>query len=127
MTAGRFSNAQALALRLIAKNGEVATLKTRVDGTPSDSTKPWEPATPTTTSQSVNAVFLGDTEARGEGLVERKVQEVWIAATDPGLTAAPEANDSQIVRASGETFEVVLVEIIAPNEDMIVYRLEVTR
>lgn len=126
MTAGRFANQQATALRLITRNGEVATLKTRVDGTPADPTKPWEPAAPTTTSQSVNAVFLDIAESRVDGtLIERGDLEVLIAGTDP--TTPPEANNSQIVRASGETFEVVEVKILAPNEDTILYSLVVRR
>lgn len=126
MAIGRFVNQQATALRLIARNGEAASLQVRVDGAPADSAKPWEPAAPTTTSQTVNAVFLELANRRIDGtLVLRGDMEVLLAWS--GLTVFPDANASQIVRVDGTIWEVIKVEPLQPNEEVILYSLIVRR
>jgi len=122
MAVGRFSNQQATALRLIARNGEQASLQVRVDGAPADAAKPWEPAVPTVTSQTVDAVFLELAEKRIDNtLVQRGDMEVLVAWS--GLTVFPDANASQIVRVDGSIWEIVKVEPLQPNEDIILYSL----
>lgn len=133
MTAGRFANAQALALRQIADKGEVATLTTYAQGAPADATKPWEPAAPTATSVSVSAVFLGIKESRfgstlnsdGDSLL--KLTDLYVLVAASGLTVTPTANSTRITRADGTSYEVVMVEPLNPNEDVIMFEMVARR
>ena len=127
MTLGNFADMQEVALELIAENGERATLKTRVTAAAADPLRPHEPGAVTFVDEVVDAVFLptstpgGFTRARGpEGnLSTKQEQEVFAVGT---ITADPQPNVTEIVRVSGERWEVVAVEVLQPNEDRILYR-----
>jgi len=129
MTANRFANAKALALRLIQKNGEKATLQRRVNAAPADSSKPWYPGTtPTVTPTPVDAVFLGIKATRGaaDDLVRRKeTGRVLLVASQ--LTSDPDPTRDVIVRVDGSSWSITEVDSVNPNEDKIIYKLKVER
>lgn len=125
MTVGEFSSAQALALRLIQKKGEQATLtrKTRAAGA-----DPWRSGASTTTTFTVDAVFLEDTASRDPGdtqVKRRTVEKVLIAAT--GISVTPDPVTDRLTRVDGTSYEIVEVEVLGPNEDKILYTLKVEK
>jgi len=122
VTVGRFARAQATAKRLIAKYGERSTHVRVTDAAPPDSTKPWLPGTPTTTSTIVDAVWLDWDRGRVDGTVIREGdRKVLIPATE--LSSAPDPTKDLMVRIDGSRWQVTLVNVLQPNEDSILYEL----
>ena len=66
---GVFDDLITTAEELIEDNGETSTIKRRVDGTPADSTKPWETGAVTYTSYTVSAVWLNYSLNRMDGQI----------------------------------------------------------
>lgn len=125
MVVGRFTKAQALALRLIKKNGEKATLTRKVRAEGSD---PWRAGTPTTTTFTVDAVFLDDVRSRDPEdtqVKNRIVEKVLIAGT--GISIVPDPITDRLDRADGTSYEITEVSVLGPNEDKILYTLKVER
>jgi hypothetical protein len=115
----------ALAKSLIARFGETSTYRRRVDGTPADPDKPWEPAAPTYTNTSVSAVWLDEEIARATGeVVGEAAQVVYVPASDlDGI--APDTARDLLVRADGSVWTIVSVEPLNPNGEKILYLFRV--
>lgn len=123
MAIGRFTRQIKLAKRLIEKNGEQSVLRRKADGTPPDPTKPWEPGTPTFTDFTVSAVWLDYAIGRIDGaLVKVGDQRVLIPAAD--LTIVPDPTTDQLIRVSGDQWEIIRVEPLQPNEERIFYAVQ---
>lgn len=128
MTQGNFADMQEVALELIEENGEKATLNTRTDAAPPDPAKPHEPGAPVVVPTTVDAVFLPSnkpTAAREPGtLLKKQVQLAYLVGT---ITTPPTVGCSQIVRVNEEIWDVTAIVHYQPNEDSILYILEVAR
>ncbi len=121
-----FDNALTFSLRLITKKGETSTLRRKVDGTPVDAAKPWEPGTPTFDDTSVKAVWLNYDVNRVDGqLIQSQDQSVTVAAKD--LTVVPDPSTDVIVRADGQRWTIVDVRPLNPNGQTIIYELQVRK
>ena len=118
-----YTSAINLANRLIVKKGETSTIVRSTDGTPPDSTKPWTPGTPMTASHSTPAAWLGSFSFRGEGLAAEGREFVMIPAKN--LTITPDATTDQLIRASGEVWQIIEVRKLDVNGEVIFYELEV--
>lgn len=120
----QYDSSIALALRLITKFGETATIFRRVD-TPADPAKPWE-QTSAETSYSAQAVWLEPEIDRPSGsAVPQGDQIVYVAAS--GLAITPDPAIDQIERASGERWSIVAVRTLSPNGQLIMHELQVRR
>lgn len=119
---GRFDPQIETAARLVAKNGQAVTLRTFANPALPDPAKPWIPAEPTTTDQTVNAVFYKYNQKYIDGdRIRTGDQQVVLAAKR--LSAFP-AQDSLILRGS-ETWKVVNATPTAPNGQYILFELQV--
>lgn len=123
----RFDNAVALALRLITKNGEVSTLRRKVDGALPDATKPWEPGTPTFTSFVSRCVWLDFKVDRIDGeLVKVGDQQVFFPAST--MAVDPDPATDHVVRADGERWTIVgPVQVLKPNGQRILVQCHVRK
>jgi len=120
MTVGRFSSAQALALRLIAKNGEKSSLVRVADGAPADAAQPWKPGTPTKTTATVDAAWFDHDITRAfETLMKAGDQVALLPATS--LSSDPDPTKDLLVRVDLSRWTIVKVQPLAPNEDKILY------
>lgn len=118
----RFDSQIETAARLTAKNGQPVTLRTFVNPALPDPDKPWIPAEPTATDQTVNAVFYKYNQKYIDGdRIRTGDQQVLIAAK--GLNVLP-AQDSLVLRGS-ETWKVVNAQPTAPNGQHILFELQV--
>lgn len=130
MVAGRFAKAQALALRQITKNGETVTVtrKTRVAGA-----NPGTVASSTTVSETCPAVFLpsksgGSSEVKGTDRDQlTRTEEYVVMIPGTSLTFRPDPTRDKITRADGRTYEIVAVEPFDPNEDQVLFTLQVRK
>ena len=130
----RFDSSIALAKRLIEKNGETATLRRPVDGTPPDAAKPWEPGAPTNLDASVSAVFLGQEAARVFGVTLKEGEQMVLVPSSDLATAGsdsgrfvPDPSTDKVVRASGELWTIVTSKPLDPNGQRILETLVVRR
>ena len=120
---GTYDAQMALAKTLLEAKGETSTIRRRVD---SSGTYDWKPGSPSWTEVEVSAVWLDyDVRERDGNLVQVGDQKVYVAASDVSFTIDP-ATDV-IVRASGETWDIVGVDKLAPNGETILYTLQVRR
>lgn len=116
-----------LADELLTDFGETATIRRRVDGTPADADKPWEPGAPSYTEKPAAAVFLDHMMARSAGiLLQEGQQAVFVPASDLG-TFVPDPTVDALVRASGERWTIVKVETLNPNGQLIMHVLTVEK
>jgi hypothetical protein len=121
----RFDSAIALADRLITRNGETATIRRPVDGTPPDADKPWEPGVSTNDDHETAAVFLDHETARSLGvLLKAGQQAVLVPASDLG-TFVPDPSTDILLRASGTKWTIVKVTTLSPNGQLIMHTLTV--
>lgn len=119
---GKFDSSIALALRLITENGQSVTLRGFTAAATPDATKPWIPGANVAVNQTVSAVFLNYAQKYIDGeLIRSGDQQVLIPAS--GLTSPPEL-EGLIVRGS-ETWKIVAVSPLAPNDQTIMYELQV--
>lgn len=122
----QFDNAIAIAKRLITKFGETATIYRRVDGTPNDADKDWEPGDPTETPYTTPAVWLSWERNRIDGqLIKEGDQRVLVPAVD--LAIDPDPSTDEIARASGERWAIVGTRPLSPNGQRIMFELHVRR
>ena len=109
------------AKRMIAKYGQVCTLRKIANGTP-DPAKPWEPVTPTTVDNSVRIAFFPNTRANNEFLHYIPGTEIP-AGTEVGYLegsgVAPTLQD--LIIRDGKTLSIVSVDRIAPNGEICLY------
>lgn len=118
----RFDNAIALAKKLIAKNGQLVTLRGYADAEPADPDKPWRPGPSTPSEQTIEAVFLDYEQKFIDGeLVRTGDQRVFIPAE--GLTAPPDARGT--VLRGGEVWKIVGLKPLNPNGQAIMYEAQV--
>lgn len=119
----RFDSAIALVKRLIEKNGETATIRRPVDGSPPDASKPWEPGAATASDQTPSMVFLDQKAARDVGvLIKDREQAAFVPASDLG-SFVPDASTDIVIRASGEKWSIVRVDTLSPNGQLIMHTL----
>lgn len=118
----QYDSAVALALRLITKFGQSATL---VQASRSQQTaQPWKPDTTVETSYSVKAVFLDYkiNEIDGE-LIRRGDQRVYVPAS--GLAVVPGPGDH--LERDEERWTVIVCVPLNPGGTQIVYTLQARR
>ena len=124
----RFDSAIALAIKLIAKNGQTATLRTYTDAAPPDANKPWRVGDPTTSDQTVTVVFIPQgAESSIEGTVNYEIggqihirQERVYMSTD-GVTTQPNLKDKLIVGT--REWAVEDIRTLSPNGQDVLYEL----
>ena len=116
-----YTNAIALALRLINKKGRTILLR-RV--TKADTGSPWKPGAVSNSDISVKGVFLGTTNFNREGeLVTTENEHILIAAS--GLAVVPAVND--LIIDSTETLKILNVDPLKPGDEAVLYTIEVKR
>ena len=122
MAVGRFASSQALATRLILKNGEKVSFVRVTDAVdPLQTNRVTGKSTSTTT---VDAVFFDITLARIEGqLGKTRTATIWIPAEGLGTTG-PDPTTDHVIRVDGSRWKFTGPgETIQPNEDLIVHQL----
>lgn len=125
MAVGRFTSAQALAVRLIAKNGEQST-HVRVVETASGS-QPWRETASSETRTTVDAAwFEFDLERLNTDLIQVGDREVYVPATELG-SVVPDATTDYMERIDGTRWQVIRNRTIQPNEDLILHVMQVRR
>ena len=121
----RFDSAQALAQRLIAKNGEDVTVTVFTTNIP-DANKPHLAGNSTPQSVSAKAVFLNyntqdsaKTYADGSD-IHRDDKKVLIAAKDVTINL-----QGTITRQNGMKYRIIKVKLLDPNGQKILYEVQV--
>jgi hypothetical protein len=111
------------AQKMIAKYGQVCTLRKITNGTP-DPTKPWEPVAPTTSDVSVRIAFFPNTRTNNEFLHYIPGTEVP-AGIEVGYLAgdAPAPALQDLVIRDGKTIAILSIDRIAPNGEVVLYIL----
>lgn len=116
-----YTNAIALALKLINKKGRTIILS-RVSK--ADTGTPWKPGAPTNDNHIIKGVFLGTTSFNKEGeLVSTDNEHILIAAS--GLAIRPTIAD--LIVDSAETLKILSVGDLKPGDEDVLYTLEVIR
>lgn len=129
----RFDRAIQTALKLIKKNGEdtqMTVYTQQVD----DPTKPWNGGEPTERALTARMVFLNFTEQStstnaGEryfegSLIQQGDKKVLLAAA--GLAFDPQLN-AELKRKDGTVWKIVQMKLLDPNEQKILWTLQVRR
>lgn len=132
MATANYASKLATAQRLIDKFGELATLRTFPVGT-TDSDMPWkrEAATPDlyTDTEDVSMVFLN--YGQDNKLPERYADGTLSKTGDKRVLIAPGAVGpkltDQLIRVSGEVWQIKSIKTLDPAEVTLLYELGVTR
>ncbi len=118
----RFDSAIALAKKLIAKNGQMVTLRGYVEGDAADPDKPWRPGAAVPSNQPIEAVFLDYEQKYIDGeTVRTGDQRVFIPAE--GLSTPPDPRGT-ILRGS-EVWKIIGLKPLNPNGQAIMYEAQV--
>lgn len=116
-----YDSAIAMALRLITKKGQTATLRNFTAVAPADANKPWKPGVSTPVNQTPKMVFLDYEQKFIDGaVIKMGDQRVFIPAS--GLTAAPTV-EGLILRGS-EVWKIKAVKPLNPAGDPIMYEVQ---
>lgn len=120
----RFDKLIATAERLIAKNGELVTLRNYTAAAPPDPSMPWKPGGNSPNDQpDVAAVFLDYNQKWVDGTV---IQQGDRRVLMPGADVSePSRLSGQIIRGSGETWNIENVKPLDPNGQIIIYDIQV--
>jgi hypothetical protein len=123
----RFDSAIALAIRLLAKNGQNVTLRGFTPGAPVDPTKPWRPSANTASNQTVKAVFLDYEQKYIDGTtIQSGDQKALLPSVDILNAAIAPELEGLVVRGS-ELWRILDVGTLAPNGQTIMFELQLRR
>jgi hypothetical protein len=125
MAIGHFSEEIEIAQELIEENGEKSTIRRKTDAAPGDATKPWRPAEPTFADTVVDAVWFQYDVSRVDGaLIKSGDQEMWVVGD---IAIVPNPTTDHVIRVGGDKWEIVRVFPLQPNEDTVIYRVQVRK
>lgn len=114
---GEYDAQIAMARRLIEQKGQAVTLNTLTPGGPVDTDKPWGDKNPDViTPSDEHAAFFKD-KREGEDGITRNVSICYIS-TDVEITT------SSVIVRGGDELTVTVPLQLAPNEQTIMYELE---
>lgn len=129
----RFDRAIQTALKLIKKNGADTQLIVRTQ-TVDDPTKPWNGGEPDEQTLTARMAFLnfseqGTSANSGEryfegSLIQQGDKKVLLAAA--GLAFDPQLN-GELTRKDGTVWKIVQMKLLDPNEQKILWTLQVRR
>lgn len=125
---GRFDRQILQAKKQISRDGQTVTWRQISNGSPADSSKPWKPGDSVTVDKSVKIVFLSVNRVNERFLQMMQGAEIPEGAlrgimADEGF----EPTNKDLVIRDGEVLHVKSVDPIAPNGQLIMYKLEFTR
>ncbi len=118
----------ALAQRMIASKGQSVTFRQITDGAGVDASKPWLPTAATTVDHAVSVVFFPANRQGREVLHlmgDTEVPTGMLLGLMAAQSFAPKLKDV-IVRA-GRVLTVEFIDEVAPNGDVVVYRMGLTQ
>lgn len=120
----RFSNAIALASRLVQKNGQDMTFVRFTDPTPADPTMPWRVDDPTETTTAFKGVMLDYPPDFVESWsLQRGDKIILIAGGDLAVTPT----DKDHIRLGDAEYSIEHLKTIAPNGELILHTLQVRK
>lgn len=120
-----YDNQIATALRLIEAKGMAVTWQSLVNGTPAESDKPWNPGEAVETEHSVSIVFLPmdkDTKKYSQNESDTDIGKGYEKGLMGQVNFTPRIKDT-VLRGT-ETLTVKDFDRLAPNGEIILYKLE---
>lgn len=125
---GRFDRQVASAARMIRENGQKVVWQACAGGTAADPDKPWDTSGGSKTEHTVDMVFvsINRTDARFMQYFKgSELAEGFLKGLMPAVAFKPDIND-YVVRGD-ETYKVKNVDPVAPNGQVILYKIEFER
>jgi len=123
----RFDSAIALAKRLIAKNGETATLRSFTAAATPDPAKPWEPGANSAVDQTVYGVFLDYEQKYIDGTVVMSGDQKMFmpSTTSAGGALTPEPDVDGLILRGTDEWKIIDAKPLNPNGQTIMFELQV--
>lgn len=125
-----YTNAKALAQRMITKFGRTVSVQKPDNTTPVDAARPWKGSTDADTKVSVPAVFVPDfgqliTEqeiTEFGGLISKSTKAFLVSALDAGVN---DLNTFKKLVDGGKVYQITKVKEFKPGPESILFSLEV--